>query len=292
MKEKNRSIAMLVSAMAIFGTIGVVRRGVEASSALIAMTRGIVGALFLYLFVRLRGGKLDRSAIRRNLALLLCSGAAMGVNWILLFEAYNYTTVATATLCYYMAPTFIILASPLVLREALTGRKLLCVCVALAGMVLVSGVLEAGFVAAELRGAALGLGAALLYACVILMNKRLKGIGAYDRTIVQLLSAGVVMLPYLLLTGGFTGLQVSGQSLALLALVCLVHTGLAYALYFGSMDALPAHTLALFSYLDPVVAVLLSALLLREHLTVLTGLGAVLVLGSAVLGELPERRKI
>ena len=290
MKEKNRSIGMLIGSMVIFGTIGVVRRGVEAPSALIAMARGIVGVLFLYLFICLRGQRLDQSAIRRNLALLLCSGAAMGVNWILLFEAYNYTTVATATLCYYMAPSFIILASPLVLGEALTGRKLLCVGIALGGMVLVSGVLEAGFAAAELRGAALGLGAAGLYASVILMNKRLCGIGAYDRTIVQLLSAGLVMLPYLLLTGGFAGLRPSGGSLALLALICLVHTGLAYALYFGSMDALPAHTLALFSYLDPVVAVLLSALLLRENVTVLTLLGAVLVLGSAVLGELPDRR--
>ena len=290
MREKNRSIGMLIGSMVIFGTIGVVRRGVEAPSALIAMARGIVGALLLYLFVLLRGKKPDRGAIRRNLTLLLCSGAAMGVNWILLFEAYNYTTVATATLCYYMAPSFIILASPLVLGEALTGRKLLCVAIALGGMVLVSGVLEAGFAAAELRGAALGLGAAGLYAGVILMNKRLCGIGAYDRTIVQLLSAGLVMLPYLLLTGGFAGLQLGKSALALLALVCLVHTGLAYALYFGSMDALPAHTLALFSYLDPVVAVLLSALLLRERLTVLTGLGAVLILGSAVLGELPDRR--
>lgn len=290
MREKNRSIGMLVGSMVIFGTIGVVRRGVGAPSALIAMARGIVGALFLYLFIRLRGQRLDQSAICRNLALLLCSGAAMGVNWILLFEAYNYTTVATATLCYYMAPSFIILASPLVLGEPLTGRKLLCVFIALGGMVLVSGVLEAGFAAAELRGAALGLGAALLYAGVILMNKRLKAIGAYDRTIVQLLSAGLVMLPYLLLTGGFAGLQLSKSALALLALLCLVHTGLAYALYFGSMDALPAHTLALFSYLDPVVAVLLSALLLREKMTALTGLGAVLILGSAILGELPNRR--
>ncbi len=280
---------MLASAMTIFGTVGIFRKFIALPSYVIVMTRGFVGALFLFLFVRLKGNRFSAADIRRNLWLLLISGAAMGFNWILLFEAYNYTTVATATLCYYMAPTFIILASPLVLRERLTLRKIVCVVVSLTGMVLVSGVLNAGFAASELRGVALGLGAAALYATVVLLNKQLHGIGAYDKTVMQLLAAAVVILPYLLLTGGFSGLSCSPLGLLMLAVVCLVHTGFCYALYFGSMDGLPAQTFALFSYIDPVVAVLLSALLLNEPLTPLTGIGAVLVLGAAVLGELPEK---
>ena len=290
MKDKNKSLLMLISSMVIFGTIGVFRRYIDLSSALIAMTRGIVGAIFLLLFVLLRGKKLDGAAIRKNLLLLILSGAAIGFNWILLFEAYNYTTVATATLCYYMAPIVVILVSPFLLKEKLTGRRLLCVAVALIGMVLVSGVLETGFSASELRGVALGLGAAVLYASVILMNKGLKNVGAYDKTFVQLLAAGVVLIPYLLLTGGFSGVSVTPLSLGMLAVVCIVHTGLCYTLYFGSMDGLPAQTLALFSYIDPVVAVLLSALLLHEPLTVFSGIGAVLVLGAAVVSELPEKK--
>jgi len=289
MRDKNKSIYMLISSMAIFGTIGIFRKFIPLPSATIALTRGAVGAVFLLLFVLLRGGRLDRAAIKRNFWLLVVSGAAMGVNWILLFEAYNFTSVATATLCYYMAPTFIILASPLVLKEKLTRKKLLCVIIALLGMVLVSGVLDAGYGSGELRGVLLGLGAAVLYASVILMNKRLKNIGAYDKTIVQLLSAAIVLVPYLLLTGDLTGLSFTPITVVMLAIVCLVHTGFAYALYFGSMDKLPAHTLALFSYIDPVLAVLLSALLLREPITVLTVVGAVLVLGAAALGELSEK---
>lgn len=291
MKEKKTSLLMLISSMVIFGTIGVFRRYIDLPSATIAMTRGFAGAVFLLLFVLLRGGKLDFAAIRRNLLLLIISGAAMGFNWILLFEAYNYTSVATATLCYYMAPTFIILASPLVLKEHLTRKKIFCVILALIGMVLVSGVLNAGFSAAELKGAALGLGAAVLYATVILLNKRLKPIGAYDKTIVQLVAAAVVLVPYLAVIGGFSGLSFTPLSVAMLLVVCLIHTGLAYALYFGCMDGLPAQTLALFSYIDPVVAVLLSALLLKEPITVWTVLGAVLVLGSAAVCELPDRRE-
>ena len=290
MKNKNSSLFMLITSMVVFGTVGVFRRYIDLSSAMIAMTRGIVGAVFLLLFVLLRGKRLDGAAIRKNLLLLILSGVAIGFNWILLFEAYNYTTVATATLCYYMAPIVVILVSPFLLKEKLTGRRLLCVAVALIGMVLVSGVLETGFSASELRGVVLGLGAAVLYASVILMNKGLKNVGAYDKTFVQLLAAGLVLVPYLLLTGGFSGVSVTPLSLGMLAVVCIVHTGLCYTLYFGCMDGLRAQTLALFSYIDPVVAVLLSALLLKEPLTVFSGLGAVLVLGAAVVSELPEKR--
>ena len=290
MKDKNRSLVMLISSMVVFGTVGVFRRYIDLSSAFIAMTRGLIGAGFLALFVLLRGKKLDGASIRKNLLLLILSGIAIGFNWILLFEAYNYTTVATATLCYYMAPIVVILVSPFLLKEKLTGRRLLCVVIALIGMVLVSGVLETGFSAGELRGVVLGLGAAVLYASVILMNKGLKNVGAYDKTFVQLLAAGVVLIPYLLLTGGFSGVSVTPLSLGMLAVVCIVHTGLCYTLYFGSMDGLSAQTLALFSYIDPVVAVLLSALLLHEPLTVFSGIGAVLVLGAAVVSELPEKK--
>jgi len=283
---------MLIVSMVIFGTIGIFRRNIDLSSSAIAMFRGFVGAGFLLLLTALKRQKIGWAAIRRNLLLLLVSGAAMGFNWILLFEAYNYTSVATATLCYYMAPVLMILASPLLLKEKLTARKILCVLLSVAGVVLVSGTPEAGGAApGSGKGILLGLGAAVLYAAVILLNKRMKPIGAYDRTFMQLLTAAVVLLPYNLLTGGLTGMVFTPLTLGMLAAVCILHTGFAYGLYFGSIDFLPAQTLALFSYIDPVVAVLLSALLLREPMTGLAAVGAVLVLGSAVLGELPEKAK-
>lgn len=280
-----RSMLMLLASMVIFGTIGIFRRYIPLSSAVIAMLRGLVGAVFLLIVMLIGRKKLSRDAIRQNLALLFLSGAAVGMNWILLFEAYNYTTVATATLCYYMAPVFVILASPIV-GEKLTGRKLLCVGIALAGMVFVSGAAEGGLPqAGELKGVLFGLGAAAMYASLVLMNKRMKPIPAYDRTVIQLLSAGVVMLVYTAASGELSGLRADTLTVIMLAVVCIVHTGLAYALYFGSMEKLPAHILAIFSYLDPAVAVVLSALVLHEPLTVMTGIGAVLILGGAILSE-------
>ena len=279
----------LTLSMIIFGTIGIFRRLIPLSSGLVAMSRGLIGVLFLLLVMRLRGDGMDRAAVRRKLPLLCLSGAAIGVNWILLFEAYNYTSVATATLCYYLAPMFVILASPLVLREKLTLRKLACVSAALLGMVFVSGVLEASG-GAGLKGVLLGLGAAVLYASVVLMNKQLGDVPAYDRTIVQLGSSAAVLLPYVLLVEEVSIEAFTPGVIALLVVVGIVHTGIAYALYFGSLMQLKAQTAAILSYIDPVVAVLLSALVLREHMSLLSGLGAVLVLGAAVISEQPNRR--
>ena len=276
---------MLAGATAIFGSIGLVRRLIPLDSALIACVRGFVGAAFLLLFVR--GGKLSRDAVRANGKLLILSGAAIGLNWILLFEAYNYTTVAVATLCYYMSPVFVLLLSPFLLGEKLTRRKLVCVLAALFGMVLVSGVFSEGVGGAEsYRGVLFGLGAAVLYASIILMNQRIRDIPTYDKTIVQLLMAAVVALPYVLATQDFAAMTITVPTLMLLLVAGVVHTGVAYALYFGSMDALNAQTVALYGYIDPAVAILLSAFVLRESLDALGIVGAVLILGATLMSEL------
>ena len=281
---------MLLGAMGIFGTIGLIVRYIPLSSAVIACARGFMGLVFLLGVMLLTKKKPDLPAIRKNLLLLAVSGAAMGFNWILLFESYRYTTVATATVCYYLAPLMLLLACPL-LGERLTGKKLLCVGIALVGLVFVSGVLQQMPTKEELLGIAFGLGAAVLYASVMFMNKKLSPIPAYDKTILQLGSAAIVILPYILLTEGLPSFSLTAIQWVLLIVVGIVHTGIAYALYFGSMKNLRAQTIAVFSYLDPVIAVLLSALVLRETMTWGNILGAILILGSALYSELPTKEK-
>lgn len=285
------AMLQLASSMFIFGTIGIFVRNIGLPSSLIALVRSVVGLLFLLAVTALRRESFSLSALKGKLLLLALSGIAMGFNWILLFEAYRYTTVATATLCYYLAPVFLILASPFVLGEGLTAKKLLCVFVALVGMVPVSGVLQAGFSGLqELKGILLGAGAALLYACVVLLNKRSGESPPIKRTMVQMGAAALVLLPYVLLTEDLTVLSPTPAGLVLLLVVGIVHTGLAYLFYFGSMNHLEAHTLAVFSYIDPIVAILLSALLLKEPLGFGSILGAVLILGAAFVSEQPEKK--
>ena len=277
---------MLVLSMVIFGTIGLFRRMIPLSSGLIAFSRGIIGSVFLLLLNRGRGKAISFKMGRLPFVGLIFSGAVMGFNWILLFEAYNYTSVAKATLCYYMQPVIVILASTMLFRERLTIRKGICAGIAMAGMVLVSGILgEGNLEAGEMRGILLGLGAAVLYATVVLLNKSITGTGTYVKSIVQLLSAAAVMIPYLAFTEKLSALHFTAGTLGLLLLVGVLHTGVAYALYFGSLEDVSAQTAALLSYIDPVTAVLLSLLVLREPMTVFSALGTVMILGAAVISE-------
>lgn len=278
----------LIFSVSVFGTIGIFVRWIGLPSSVIALVRGAVGAAFLLLLARFRHAPIDRAALRRRWQLLLLSAAMMSFNWITLFEAYRYTTVATATLCYYMAPIFVTLISPVLLKERLTARKLLCVFLALAGMVFASGVPQSGLPGpSEAKGILLALCSAALYAGVILINKYLAGVPAYDRTLLQLACAAAVMIPYILLTEDLSAMSVTPLGAVLLLIVAVFHTGWCYALYFGSMTVLSAQTVALFSYIDPIVAILLSALLLREPLGWSGILGAALVLGSTLVSELP-----
>ena len=281
--DSRKSLWMFISAMLIFGTIGIFRRYIPLSSGLLTFCRGILGGLFLLVFLRLRKKGIAGLA-PRDIGRFALTGAMIGINWILLFEAYNYTTVAVATLCYYMQPTIVILLSPLVFRERITGRKALCAAVSIIGMVLVSGVIgQGGLPGGSWRGILLGLGAAVFYALVVIMNKKAREADAYRRTTVQLFFAGLVMIPYLLATGDYAFGEIGPVSVLLVLVVGIVHTGLAYVLYFRSMDGLSVQKVSVLSYIDPVSALFFSALFLREPLTPLNLIGAALIIGSAVL---------
>lgn len=281
----------LILAMTIFGTIGIFVKYIPLPSSVIACVRGFVGVAFLLLITLIKKSKISIKDIKKNLLLLIISGAFIGINWILLFEAYRYTTVATATLCYYMAPIFVTLASPFVLKEKLTLKKTLCVLTALIGMVFVSGIVSTGSLQINVPGILCGIGAAFFYACVILLNKHIKEISSYDMTMTQLLVAAVVILPYTLLTADISLTALDIKAIVCLMVVGVVHTGFAYMIYFSSISSLKAQTVAIFSYIDPVIAIILSALLLREKMGLSGIIGAVLILGSTLLSEINLKKK-
>ena len=173
-KETNAK-ASLILAMAIFGTIGIFRKYIPLSSGIVAFTRGLLGVAFLLVFIKVKKIRMDKKTIKAYLKILLISGGFIGLNWVLLFESYRYTSVAVATLCYYMAPIFVMVASPFLLKEKLSTKKIVCVMVALLGMVFVSGVLDGGITdISEIKGIIFGLGAAALYASVVMMNQKIK----------------------------------------------------------------------------------------------------------------------
>lgn len=273
---------MNLSAMAIFGTIGIFVRQIPLPSSLIALSRAAVGLVFLILVLAVKKQRPDVSAIRKNLPLLLLSGIFLGANWIALFEAYRHTSIAVATVCYYMAPVIVLILSPWLLKERLTARHAVSLVCALIGMVLVTAPWDGG---GSALGPALGLLAAALYAGVILTNRKLSGLTPFDTTLVQLAVSALVLTPYVLLTEDLPALSVTPTAAGLLVLVGVIHTGLAYTLYFGSIPMLPARTVAMYGYLDPIIAVVLSALLLAEPLGVTEILGVALVLAATAVSE-------
>ena len=280
--------AQLILSMLIFGTIGLFRRAIPYPSSVVALVRSVIGLVFLLLVRAIRREPIDRTAVKRNLPKLLLLGAMLGTNWIFLFEAYNYTSVAAATMCYYMAPVFIILLSVPVFGEKITPRKGICAAVAVFGMVLVSDVLTTGLHGA--KGLVFGLIAAVLYAVIVIINRTLKDISAEDRTIMQFAASSLVMLPYVLLTENLAALEATPRVLLLLLIVGVVHTGIAYVLYFGSIAHVPAQTAALLSYIDPIVAVLLSLTVLCEPMSPTALFGAVLVIGAMILSEITPKK--
>ena len=282
--NKKTTYAQFIMAMVIVGTIGIFRRNIALSSAALAFSRGILGSLSLGVFVKVRGQRIFHGIEKKKLFLLILNGAIIGVNWIFLFEAYRFTTVAVATLCYYLQPTLLILVSPIFFKEKLTGKKLFYALIAFLGMVLVSGVLGGGDTG-SLKGVAFGLAAAVLYTMAVVINKITLGVDAYEKTIIQLASAGIVLIPYILMTEDISAIQLDTITIVLVLIVGIIHTGLVYFFYFGSMESMSAQAVAVFSYIDPVVAVIASWAFLGEPLTVPVIIGAVLIIGSAFLSE-------
>jgi transporter, eamA family len=277
----------LMTAMFIFGTIGIFVRNIPLPSSVIALARGVIGTLFLIIFTKIRKIKISYTEIKNNLSILCLSGMLIGIHWIFLFEAYRNTTVAVATLCYYLAPVFVIIASPFVLKEKLTFKQIVCIGVALIGMIFVSGIFEKGGTEnLQLKGIFFGIGAAIIYAVVILLNKHLKKISSYTMTIMQLGIAATVLAPYTLLTQNTGSLTFNFTTLILLGIIGIINTGITYTLYFSAIQELKAHTIAIFSYIDPIVAILLSTLILREKPDVFTVIGGIMILGSTLISEL------
>jgi RarD protein len=280
---------MLITSMGIFGTISVFVRNISLSSGEIALYRAVLAALLIGAFLLLTKQKISFTNAKKELPLLLLSGMAMGINWILLFEAYNHTTVSSATLSYYFAPVIVILLSPIIFREKMSLKQIICFVMSTLGIVLITGI--GGSSDTSIIGILMGLGAACFYATVILLNKFIKGVDGIHRTFLQFLAAIITLIPYVLLTSGINVGTLNTKGWVCLLVVGLIHTGITYCLYFSSIKELSGQKAAILSYIDPLVAVVISVTLLREAITLWQIIGGVMILGFTLWNELPQRKK-
>ena len=280
------SYGMYILSMLIFGTNGILVHHISLASSQIILMRTLIGGLLLTLIVLLRGG-FDRAGIRADLLPLLLGGSVLGLNWVALFEAYRQLNVSLATLIYYVGPILVLLFSPVLFREKLNSRKITSVVLVAVGLVCISG--SIALRGMSMRGLLTAVVSALFYAAVIIFNKRITNTGGLQTAALELDIAFVIVLIYMMLTVGPPHPAVS--DIPWIAVIGLVNTGLAYLLYFSGLQKLPAQSAALISYVDPVSALVFSALFLHETMTPVQILGAVLIIGGAVFEELKSRNQ-
>jgi len=284
-----QSRIMIIASMAIFGTIGVFVRNIPVTSGELALYRAILAAALIGVYLLVSKQKIPFGEIKKELPLLLISGVAMGFNWILLFQAYKYTTISVATLSYYFAPVIVTVACPFLFREKLTPKQILCFVMSTAGILLITGIGDLSAGNSHLIGILFGLGAAVLYASVVLINKFIKNVGGIHRTFLQFVAAIIVLTPYVAITSGCTLGSMNAFGWVNLLIVGLLHTGITYCMYFTALKDVPGQKAAILSYIDPLVAVLISVTLLSEPITWQQVIGGLMILGFTLWNEITPK---
>lgn len=280
---------MLIISMAVFGTIGLFVRNIPVASGELALYRAILAAILIGIYLLATKQPIPFARIKKELPLLLFSGIAMAFNWILLFQAYKYTTVSVATLSYYFAPVLVTLACPILFKEKMGAKQWICFAMSTLGIVLITGIGDLSTGNNHFVGILFGLGAACLYATVILLNKFIKTVGGIHRTFLQFIAAIIVLIPYVAMTSGVTLGSMGAKGWVFLLLVGFVHTGITYCMYFSSLKELPGQKAAILSYIDPLVAVLTSVLILGESMGFMQILGGALILGFTLWNEISPK---
>ncbi len=280
---------MFVAAMLIFGSNGVFASMLEMSGAQLVLLRTLIGGAVLLIIILISRSRTPKEVLLREKWCLLFAGVCLGANWALLFEAYNLMNVSLATLTYYTAPVLVLVLAPLVLKERQNGLAYLGMAVVIVGMLLVVGT-DFGEGGVSATGLIVGLGSAVFYAMLMLVNKQITGVSGLNLTFIEIVIAAVILLPYVFATSGGVPLPTDARGIFALLFLCTVNTGFACWLYFSSMNRLPAKAVALMGYFDPVSALIFSAVFLDERLSGVQLAGAVLVLAGALVGQFRPRR--
>lgn len=285
-----KSIIQFILSMAIFGTIGLVVRYIDLAASERALLSSSIGCLFLLFIFKLMKKRMTWTVIKKNAIILIFSSVALAGNWVFLYGSYDYTTIANATLGYYFAPIFVMILAPYILKELLVKKKIICIIVAIFGLILIVGEGVQASNINDLMGICFGLTAALFYAALLLLNKFIKNLDKLECTILQLGLAAFLLMPYVFITEGFDVLSVSRNSVPYILILGIVNTGIGFWLFFTGMKNLNGQSIAMLSYVDPFVAIFISAILLHEQMTAIQILGGALLLGSTLMSELKIER--
>lgn len=277
-----------IAALLLFGSNGIVASYIPLSSYEIVFLRTLIGSLFLLAVFALTRGRVRALHNKKHLLCLIISGVAMGASWMFLYEAYQQIGVSLATLAYYCGPVIVMALAPLIFREKMTPAKILGFVAVLAGMFLVNrhALMQGG----SLWGLFCGVMAAVTYAFMVIFNKKAASITGLENSVWQLATSFITVAIFTVIKQG-VAIPVASASLFPVLLLGIVNTGIGCYLYFSSIQRLPAQSVAICGYLEPLSALVFSAAILQERLTLVQVAGAALILGGAAFGEFFRRKQ-
>ena len=279
-----RHMGAYLCAMLLFGTLGLFVRQAHVAGDVLAFLRTLIGAAFLGVLLLFQRHRIQKIGGRQLLYVLL-SAAFLGFNWVFLFEAYAAATISIATVIYYTAPLLALLAAVFLFHESVTLRIVLGIVLTMGGLLCITQVTGT---AVQLKGILFAAAAALCYAGVLLTNRFLHDIDGLYFTFLQLLCSAGILFVYLQLEGRIQLIpELPAASWPWIMCIAVVHTGVAYMLYFTSLHHLTSSQAAVGSYLDPCIALLLSIFLLREPSTLMQGIGIAAIVGGIIISDSP-----
>lgn len=285
LKEKIKLIMIFIC----FGSIGILTAFIPLSSYAIVFYRALFGFAFIIsaTFILKKQYRVD--LIIKNMKMLLISGFLMGFNWVFMFMSMKVASVSLGTVCYNTSPIFMVLIAAIILKDKITKKSILCILLGLVGVVLVSDLLINGFKEHIFLGVIFGLIGALFYGLVVILNKKLVELNSYEKVSVQFLISAIIMIPFIIFDSDSSFLFGYSDNfimaLIFLLIVGLFITGYLYILYFDCVSILPAKTVAIYTYIDPVVALLLSNIILHEKFNTFQIFGTILILLATIINE-------
>ena len=284
----NFNLMKYIFVLCLFGSNGIIASYILLNSYEIVFWRTFIAATFLLGVFLLSRQKFTFLHLRKDAFFLCLGGFSLGLSWIFLFEAYLHIGVSVGTLLYYCGPVIVMVLAPLIFKERLTSTKLMGFTIVLAGMVILN---SEAFIEGEMSvGILFGLLAAVMYSTMVIFNKKGQAIQGLENTTIQLIAAFSLVAIYTIVKGGFP-VAMSEESILPIFILGLVNTGIGCYMYFTSIGKLPVQTVSILGYLEPLSALVFSAILLGENLSLLQLIGAACILGGAALGELYKEEK-
>ncbi len=279
----------LVLVMIIWGSLGVFTKSIPLSALHLAFLRALIALPVLWGVMKLqKADKVEWALLKPYLV----SGALLGFGWLTLFYGFKHTSISSAVIIYNMCPVYVMIAAPLILKETISKLQITVIFFSLLGLILIVGNnLLAGY---GYMGMALSAVAGMLYATIILINRSITcRVDNQTATFVQIVTAMLVLLPFVVLDGSIlTVVHLDARAVVYTILLGIVHTGVAYTLFFSLAAHMKSVEMVAYSYLEPLFSILFSVIIVGEKLTILQIIGGIFILGSTYIGELRKDRTI